>query len=118
MFLSLSVGSKDKMDDTHLLDMIDRLGPSPAHLFSAWPRFHYYFRPNGKLFNSVVGFKPQEETILRAESIETAFGQEKPTEFDDEEGAILLNSLRQAFRYEPEKRPSANDFLNHAWFKT
>lgn len=90
--------SKDKMDDTHLLDMIDRLGPLPAHLFSAWPRSHYYFRSNGELFNSVVGAKPQEETILPAESIETAFGQEKPTELDDEEGAIVLNLLRQVFR--------------------
>lgn len=111
------MGSKDKADDTHLLDMIDRLGPLPEHLFSAWPRSHYYFRPNGKLFNSMVGSKRHEEIILPSESIETVFEQEKPTELDDEEGAIVLNLLRQVFRYEPEKRPSANDVLNHPWFK-
>ena len=88
------MGIKDEIDDTHLLDMVDRFGPLPDHLFSAWPRSYYYFRSNRKLFNSITGVKPQEETILPSESIETAFEQEKPTELDDGEGTIILDLLR------------------------
>lgn len=97
--------------------MIDRFGPPPDHLFFAWPRSHYHFRSKEKLFNSIIGAKPQAETILASESNETAFEQEKPTRLDEDEGAIILDLLRQVFRCEPEMRPSANDVVSHPWFK-
>lgn len=114
---SLPLGGQDEIDDAHLLDMIDWSGPLPDNLFSAWPRAQYYFRSNGKLFNSIIGAKHQKETVPPSESMDSAFKRQKPTELD-EEGDIGLSLLRRGFRYEPEKRPSTNDVLNHPWLKT
>ncbi len=106
---------QDKIDDTHLLDMIDRLGPLPPQLLSQWPRSHKYLRTNGEIFNSAVG-EPYE-AVFPPEPIEAAFECAKPTELDDKEGYVILDLLRYVLKYEPADRPSAIDILSHPWLK-
>lgn len=106
---------QDQIDDGHLLDMIELLGPLPPQLLSKWPRSHKYFHPNGEIFNAIVD--GSMEGLLPSESIETAFLLDKPTELDDEEGYVILNLLRSMLNYDPAKRPSAVEILDHPWFK-
>lgn len=56
------------------------------------------------------------EGLFPSESIETAFLLDKPTELDDE-GYAILNLLRSMLNYDPAKRPSAVEILDHPWFK-
>lgn len=113
--LPQSPNRQDQIDDAHLLDMIDLLEPLPLQLLSKWPRSHKYLHPNGEIFNSIVG-EPYEE-LLPSESIEAAFVLDKPTELDDEEGHVILDLLRSILKYDPAKRPSAVEILDHPWFK-
>ena len=106
---------QDLIDDGHLLDMIELLGPLPSQLLSKWPRSHKYMHPDGELFNVIVD-GPMEE-LLPSESIETVFVLDKPTELDDEEGHVILNLIRSMLNYDSAKRPSAVEILDHPWFK-
>ena len=106
---------QDKIDDTHLLDMIDRLGPLPPQLLSQWPRSHKYLRTNGEIFSSIVG--ESYEAVTPPDPIEAAFQRQKPIELDDKEGYVILDLLRYVLEYEPAQRPSAVDILNHPWFR-
>ena len=106
---------QDLINNGHLLDMIELLGPLPSQLLSKWPRSHKYMHPDEKLFNVIVD-GPMEQ-LLPSESIETVFGLNKSTELDDEEGHVILNLLRFILNYDSAKRPSAVEILDHPWFK-
>lgn len=111
----LSSESQNQIDDAHLLEMIELLGPLPSQLLSKWPRSHKYMHPDGEIFNMIVDGSKEE--LFPIESIETAFVLNKPTEVDDEEGYVILNLLRYILKYDPAKRPSAVEILDHPWFK-
>ena len=100
--------------DCQILSITDQLGPLPARLFSQWDRAHLYYRSNGEQFNSVVD---QPFTVLdKDEPFETRFHREKACDIDDNEEDSVMDLLRQILRYEPEKRPSAEELLSHPWF--
>lgn len=114
--LSQSPDQQNEIDDAHLLDMIDLLGPLPSQLLSKWPRSHKYLTSDGEIFNSIVG-EGEAEMLLPPESLETVFGLDKPTELDKEEGYVVLDLLRYIIQYDPTKRPSAIEILDHLGFK-
>ena len=104
----------DEGDDCHILMMIDQLGPLPERLLCQWDQSHRYFRSNGEQFNSIVD-GPNIE-LLQADSLETCFHDEKRCEIDANEEESVIDMLKQILRYEPEKRPSAEELLSHPWF--
>lgn len=63
-------------------------------------------------FNSMVG-----ESCKELLHLEAAFVLDKPTELDDEEVYVMLNLLRYILNYDPAKRPSAMEILDHPWFE-
>lgn len=104
----------DEGDDSHILMMIGALGPLPERLLSQWDQAHRYFRSNGEQFNSMVDGPDIE--LLPPDPLETVFHREKRCEFDAGEEESVINMLKQILRYEPEKRPSAEELLSHPWF--
>ena len=94
--------------------MFDQLGPLPERIISQWPRSHKYFRSDGEPFNSLVGGTKIE--LIESPSLETRFQEEKSSELNENEEKIVLDLLRSALSYEPEKRPSAKEMLCHPWF--
>ena len=106
--------SQEQSDDSHLLLMISQLGPLPEPFISQWPRFHIYFRPNGEQLNSMVD--GSEIKLISYNSLETRFQEEKSFEIYKKEEEIVIDLLRSALRYEPDKRPSAEELLSHPWF--
>ena len=103
----------DSCDDDHLLRMTDLLGPLPKFLTSRWSRSSNYFRDDGKLFNTMISGPPG---INLLGPVENLFRQRKTNEIAEEEERLVLDLLRYVLRYEPEKRPSAEDILKHTWF--
>ena len=78
-------------DDSHILRIIDELGPLPDRLFSQWDRSHLYFRSNGEQFNSMVD-EPRIE-LFKGVSFATRFRGEKACEIDDKEEELLAYGL-------------------------
>lgn len=100
-----------KHDDGHILSIIDELRPLPERLFSQWGRSHMYYRSNGEQFNSMVDGPLIE--LFKCDSVATRFHKEKACEIDDNEEESVIDMLRQILRYEPEKRPCAEELLSH-----
>lgn len=113
--LAPSPDHQDQINDGHLLNMIELLGPLPPQLLPKWPRSHKYLHPDGKIFNVIVD--RSIEALLSFESIKTTFVLDKPPELDDEEGYVILNLLQSMLNYDPAKCPSAVEILDHPWFK-
>ena len=101
-------------DDGHILRIIDQLGPLPERLFSQWGRSHMYYRSNGEQFNSMVDGPLIE--LFKGDPFATRFHKAKACEIDDNEEESVIDMLRQILRYEPEKRPCAEELLSHPWF--
>ncbi|KAL8860885.1 MAG: hypothetical protein Q9178_002640 [Gyalolechia marmorata] len=117
LFVVMNMGGQelDDCNDDHLLQMTDVLGPLPEHLFSRWSRSSKYFNDNGELFNSMIDGPPK---IILFGSLEDQFRKYKSNEIAEEEEGLVLDLLRCVLRYEPKERPSAEDILKHAWFRS
>ena len=98
-------------DDSHILRIIDQLGPLPERLFSKWGRSHKYYRPNGEHFNSSIDGRRIE--LFNNDSYATSFHKRKAPKIDDNEEASVIDMLTQILRYEQGKQPSAKELLSH-----
>lgn len=73
-----------------------------------------YYRSNGEQFNSMVDGPLIQ--WFKGDSFATRFHKAKACEKDDNEEESVIDMLRQILRYEPEKRPCAEELLSHPWF--
>ena len=104
-------------EDDHLLALNAALGPLPDELFRLWENSSQYFTPERKLFNSLIdgaayGYEPQ---VLEQVSMEEMFDETEP-DVRQEEGRKIKDLIRWILQYDPEKRPSARELLQDAWF--
>ncbi|KAK0637428.1 kinase-like domain-containing protein, partial [Bombardia bombarda] len=125
----------DDDPDEHLVRMVDILGKFPEPWWSTrWEARRKNFRDNvngsGKPSRlSTASDKSNKSDKLMAQSIEDAITQGLESEFDhvqnseievirlNEEVLLLADLLKRIFKYSPDKRISAEDMLEHAWFK-
>lgn len=49
-------------------------------------------------------------------SLELRFADEKPDDIGETESQEILHLLRWTFQYDPSRRPSTAELLNHSWF--
>lgn len=101
-------------DDSHILMLIDQIEPLPERMLSQWENSNRYFRSNGQHFNAIVDGSDIES--LHIYTLETLFRHEKRCEIDANEEESVIDMLKQILRYDPEKRPSAEELLSHPWF--
>lgn len=99
--------SQEETDDS-------QLGPLQEPFISQWPRFHTYFHPNKEQFNSMVD--GSEAELLSYDSLETGVREERFFEINEKEEKIVIDLLRSALRYKPDKRPLVEQLLSHPWF--
>ena len=104
----------NKDDDSHILMMLSTLGPLPERYFSQWDLAHQYFGSNGEQ-SSLMANGPDLK-LFPPDPLETLFPREKCCEFDAGKDESVIDILKQILRYEPEKRPSAEELLSHPWF--
>ncbi|KAI9826764.1 MAG: hypothetical protein M1826_006559 [Phylliscum demangeonii] len=115
-------GKRRDADDDHLLNMTDVLGDLPESLFRTWARAHYYFGPNRKLINSMVGWSwrwrnraPGVVKVVKDETLEDTFHKNRPAHMSDDDERLGISFLRDMLQYEPSKRATASELLQHPW---
>lgn len=108
------------LDDEHLLEVIEKLGPLPEELFSHWKTSALYYTKDGKMYNWFIdgvteGEDPVTPDPSEFETMEEAFDKECP-EMAEEEAQEVKKLIRWILQYDPAKRPSAEEILRHPWF--
>ena len=97
-------------DDDHLQEFACILRPLPTSILSQWPRASILFEPNGEAKYDKGDDAPPYQ------SLEELFDLEKPVDVNATERIAALDLIRFILQYEPEKRPSASQLLEHPWF--
>lgn len=57
-----------------------------------------------------------ETKLICYNSLETRFQEEKSLEINEQEEEIIIDLLRSLWRYEFDKRPSAEQLPRHPWY--
>lgn len=111
------LGSKWE-DDDHIMRLTARLGALPDTYAKTWKTYSCYFKPDGSLFNCMLGGVPEggEPLILPRPTMEDAFDKAEP-EIDKDEGRELKELIRWILQYDPAERPTAAEILQHPWFR-
>lgn len=122
---------KDTIDDEHLIQLTEVIGPLPIDLQANWPRYSSYFGTDGERLSarpldfdeSKVGRsikarpKPVDwEPPPPLGSMEARFQEVRPDDVGDAETEEIMALLREIFRIEPLERPSAAELLTRSWF--
>ncbi|KAF4475808.1 CMGC SRPK kinase [Fusarium agapanthi] len=108
------------LDDEHLLEIIEKLGPLPEELFSHWKTSSLYYNEDGKIYNWIIdgvpeGQDPDTPDPSELETMEEAFDKESPG-MTEQEAQEVKKLIRWILQYDPAKRPSAEEILRHPWF--
>ncbi|KAI0403509.1 putative serine protein kinase [Xylaria palmicola] len=109
--------SQAAVDDNHLLQMTERLGPLPDELYKHWKTSLQYFTPQRELYNCGLGGvrEGEEPLMFEQKSMEVAFDEAQP-ELEEEEARAIKMLIRRILQYDPAKRPSAAEVLQDPWF--
>jgi serine/threonine protein kinase len=112
---------QQEIDDDHLLQMTNILGPLPEHLYNLWTSSSKYFRADRTQYNSYLedlSKLPEGTDLLdgKYEPLAEYFESLKPEGMTDGEAERLVALLRRILQYQPEQRPTASDILNDPWF--
>ena len=97
-------------DDEHLQQFACVLRPLPTSILSQWPSAPKFFDQNGEAKHDKV------DNVPPYESLEVLFDKDKPIDVDATERVAVLDLVRHILQYEPQKRPSAAQLLEHPWF--
>jgi serine/threonine protein kinase len=124
--------SPDVINDDHLIELSEIIGPLPCHMRNAWSRYSLYFGPNRERLDARPSDFDDSEMgrTLKAHrpagglgpptlfpSLEDKFFQYKPNDMNDEEARELASLLRNILQIEPSQRPSAAQLLEKQWFR-
>lgn len=157
--VSRMIADGETLDDLHLIQLTEIIGPLPEQEFHAWRRGSCYFDAGSirrtynpehdesveddlssysetlKSEDRLSGSDDDESTfseddeadsdyedelarVRLSEPLEETFGRKKPKDMDEVEEKQILHLLRWIFQYDPLKRPSAEQILQHEWFQT
>ncbi|KAL5338626.1 kinase-like domain-containing protein [Aspergillus crustosus] len=119
LFSVTNYGHPEEVDDEHLLQFHDILGPLPETLRNAYPRAQIYYNKEGEIIRNYIGELPEgfdPTTIKPAPSLEQAFDDERLDNMTGEEADVIKELIRWILDYDPAKRPTASELLQHSWF--
>jgi serine/threonine protein kinase len=113
-------GSRESIDDQHLVDLDGIVGPLPESIHQRWTRSSKYFTTERVLYN--IATEPYEDNCDPMEiiihSAEERFDRGKPSSLSGEEAILIKALIRRTLQYDPAKRPSASELLHDPWFTT
>ena len=130
-YVNADEGRFQGLKDRHLMAICQTLSSLlPPHMFKHWRRGNIYLSPDGK---TLISENAQRELIKKgdqrdeedldnvvdeepAETLESLINRLKPDDLDDEEAKEVLQLLLWILNLDPEKRPSAEQILQHPWF--
>jgi serine/threonine protein kinase len=104
-----------RTDDHHLLQMNDILELLPdTWLEEKWPRAKNFFGPNRERLGPCID--GQEEPYID-DPLEVRFKEHKLDDIDDIEQGVITSLIRSILKHEPSQRPTAEELLEHPWFR-
>ncbi|KAI4157729.1 MAG: hypothetical protein LQ342_008047 [Letrouitia transgressa] len=112
--------NSSEADDEHLLGFTYIIGKLPLHLRSRWPRSPIYFNEKGEIIKNYIGALPpgfDPSTIPPIPPLRQLFEMEKPPDMTVEESEVVKDLLCWILQYDPSRRPSLSDLLQHSWFQ-
>ncbi|KAI9798799.1 MAG: hypothetical protein M1826_005658 [Phylliscum demangeonii] len=92
------------------------LGHLPEPLFQKWARADRYFGPVRKLLKCMIrqsGLNDEKGHEDDKPKLDNIFHANRPAEMSEDEERPFLAFLRDMLQYDPSKRPSASDLLQH-----
>lgn len=99
-------GDNYSRDEDHIAHIIELLGPIPPHIISRGLYSLYSFNQRGELRN-ITGLKPWGLVDVLHEKYEWAL----------EEAEAFADFLRPMLEFDPTKRATASDCLQHPWLR-
>lgn len=123
----------DVIDDEHLIELSEVIGPLPDYMRAHWPRHSTYFGPGGERLTAMPGDFDESEMgrTLRAmvvpkdhgppkssPPLKDEFFRLKPNDIDDVEAEEIVTLLKGILQLDPKTRPSASTLLTTSWFST
>lgn len=112
--------NSSEADDEHLLEFAYIIGTLPPDLRSRWPRSSIYFNEKGEIIKNYIGALPPGfdlSTIPPTPPLRQFFDMEKPPDMSVEESEVVKDLLCWILQYDPSKRPSLSDLLQHPCFQ-
>ncbi len=98
-------------DADHLQQFACILRPLPPSILCQWPKASRYFDQDGE-----AKILEGDDNTPPWHSLEFLFDREKPVDVSAAERPPVLTLIRHILQYEPQKRPSASELLEHPWF--
>ncbi|KAI0439797.1 serine/threonine-protein kinase SRPK3 [Xylaria telfairii] len=123
----------DLIDDEHLIEISEVIGPLPDYMRADWPRYSTYFGPSGERLTAMPRDFDESEMGRRLRSIairknlappkpapplKEDFFSLKPNDVDDVEAEEIVALLKDILQLDPQTRPSAGALLTNSWFST
>ena len=99
-------------DDEQIVNTITRLGPLPADLRAHWAHADKFVNAAGELLESDPDYDPDE---MRYGDLGQAVRCAKPKGMSEEEAGCFLDFVASMLQYDPAKRPSTAQLLQHPW---
>jgi serine/threonine protein kinase len=128
----LPTGTGEVIDDDHLIQLIEIIGPLPVNLLSQWQRVHLHFTETGErrpahgnpineLVKKMMGLRGDAEIPTSPPqpypSLRDIIRENKPDDLDPDDADQMLQLLQWILRHEPSRRPTAVELLRHQWFQ-
>ncbi|KAJ5613891.1 hypothetical protein N7528_007545 [Penicillium herquei] len=101
-------GNTDEANLEQIVGFVERLGPVPDSLRTAWLDSDRHLTPDGLLKNPY----PENEREL---PLEEAIREFKPPGMEADELTAFIDFMSLIFRFEPAERSSTEDLLQHRW---
>ncbi|KAJ5726056.1 uncharacterized protein N7483_007413 [Penicillium malachiteum] len=101
-------GTTDEANLEQIVGFVERLGPVPDSLRTAWLDWDRHLTSDGLLKNPF----PEDAREL---PLDQAIWEFKPNGMGEDELADFIAFMRLIFRFEPAERSSTEELLQHRW---
>ena len=102
------------IDDDHLLQLHDTVGPLPRSITDRWDRHDLYFDAEGRQKrNTPVGYEVEFDHSRK--HLGQCLLKMHPEDMGEAEVADLYTMLRKMLVCKPARRPNAEKLLKEAW---
>lgn len=104
---------KEATDDENMKCLIDRFGKLPDDLRSKWSRADEHIDKEG----NIIDPDPYKPDSAQFGDLWQGVRLAKPKDMSDREATVFYDLLKKMLDYDPRKRLSTKEVLEHPWFQ-
>ena len=103
---------KEATDDEHMKCLIDRFGKLPDDIRSKWARANQHIDEKG----DIIDPDPYQSDSPQFGDLWQGVRLAKPKDMSEDESRVFYDLLKKMLDYDPRKRLSTKEVLEHPWF--